>query len=284
MYTSEDVTIIVPHLGADENQERSLDICLRSLKESTDSEIIIARNGETSCQHDADVYIGRQGQNGAVNAAASLATTAWIFVTNDDMVYARGFMEKLLETARRYGLSFVCPNLVEPHPGAPPFLVQPFGGAGGDFQFEAWKLFAESHADSLIEQGFNLPFLITKELWDLVGGYDVSYDPWGSNGDSDLQAKILLSGAETLRERNVIVYHFSQTSGTFHPDNQGFWKKNWEYFKEKWGFYRQEKTENVWYSRRIIDERELIYKPIWRGMYRKPIDYTQSEKSFKSWN
>ena len=60
-----------------------------------------------------------------------------------------------------------------------------------------------------LRTGFNLPFLIKRELWDMVGGYDINYDPWGSNGDSDLEYKIRLAGVQPYQNTNSIVYHFS---------------------------------------------------------------------------
>jgi GT2 family glycosyltransferase len=101
----------------------------------------------------------------------------------------------------------------------------------------------------------------------MIGGYDVNYDPWGSNGDSDLQAKIYLAGAKTWRNRDAIVYHFSQTSGTFHPDHRDHWQKNWDYFIEKWGFPRQGDDQKVWYSQDLIDYEKLKYHPWWEGKY-----------------
>ncbi len=113
--------------------------------------------------------------------------------------------------------------------------------------------------------GFNLPFLIKKELWDLVGGYDVAYDPWGSNSDSDLEYKLKLAGVEMFQNTNCPVYHFSQTSGTFEPRNQSYWSKNWNYFKEKWGFERTD--DGIWEAIFEIPMDKLKYHPFWEGFY-----------------
>lgn len=261
------VTVIIPHFGADEQQERSLDICLSSLQATIPSSvrIIIASNGEKCTHHASDITIKEQGQGKAVNAAAGLTDSKWLFVTNDDMVYAPGWLEKLLATAKKYNFKHLSPNLVEPTRGAPPFLNQPFGGAGGDFNMQAWLEFAAKHVELKTEQGFNLPYLIDHNIWNRIGGYDVNYDPWGSNGDSDIQAKLILGGLETMRERNVIVYHFSQTSGTFEPRNHAYWEKNYAYFTKKWGFDRQPDSDKVWYSREIVDFGKCIFKPEYVG-------------------
>lgn len=275
------VAIIIPHLGSDEQQEFAYDQCTESLRETAPSVPLITVKNGIPCKHEGVVSLFAQGQCMAVNAGAAITSAEWLVVTNDDMIYAPGWLEKMLETARRYNLKFLCPNLVEPRPGAPPFLVQPFGGAGGDFNKAAWLEFASHHVDHALEQGFNLPFLIHHDTWNRLGGYDVNYDPWGSNGDSDLQAKVILAGLETFRDRNIIVYHFSQTSGTFHPSNHGYWEKNYAYFTQKWGFDRQPESSKVWYSSEIINYGSLKYKPEWMEKLRKESRSTYNFKGDK---
>lgn len=274
------VTIIIPFFGQQAQEHSALQECLKSLEETVEFPIIISHNGPYACPVIPSLHIYDQGQCKAVNAAAALVNTQWIFVTNDDMIYAPQTLEKLLDTAQRHKLKFVCPNLVEPQQGAPPFLTQPFGGAGGDFNKEAWLEFASKHHDDTLEEGFNLPFLIDRETWQRIGGYDINYDPWGSNGDSDLQAKLILAGLDTFRDRNVIVYHFSQTSGTFEPQNRVYWQKNYDYFTQKWGFERQP-SDKVWYSQDIINRYKLIYKPEW--MCRLGRDMVGALKKFNSY-
>src|SRR5204863_406780 len=78
------------------------------------------------------------------------------------------------------------PILIEPQKGAPTFEVFFAGGAGGDFDKQKFLKYAENRPTPIVPSlrtGFNLPFLIRKDLWDTIGGYDINYDPWGSNGD-----------------------------------------------------------------------------------------------------
>lgn len=260
------ITIIIPHLGTDKNQIYAMQQCYKSLEETAPGvKKLLVKNGPRLEDYDEDIYIKEQGQCRAVNAGIAICNSKWVFVTNDDMIYAPQWLEKMMETVKRYKLKFLCPNLVEPQAGAPPFIVKFFGGAGGDFNKDGWMEFAKNHTEKKMEEGFNLPFLIERELWNRIGGYDVNYDPWGSNGDSDLQAKLILGGITTFRDRNIIVYHFSQTSGTFHPNNYNYWTQNFAYFEKKWGFERQPANEKVWYSRDIIDPCKLVYKPEWMG-------------------
>lgn len=274
MIDPSDVTIIVPHLGGSYETETALDECLKSLKETAPGvKIILAINGHGCGVHrtEADLLIKDQGQCKAVNAAVAVANTSWIFVTNDDMIYSPDWLGKLTDGLNLDTVKCISPKLIEPRAGAPTFEVFFAGGAGGDFDKEKWLTFAleygnRAEVDRRVRTGFNLPFLISKELWDLIGGYDIVYDPWGSNGDSDLEYKIRLAGVQPYQNMNAIVYHFSQTSGTSHPENRPYWDKNWHYFIEKWGFERAS-SPTIWTADFEIPEDKLKYRPHWVSHY-----------------
>lgn len=262
MIDKKDISIIIPHLGETEESEYALDYCHSSLFEEGFVPII-AHNGLNNCRHKFHIDIKEQGQCKAVNAAVATTNTPYIFVTNDDMIYAPGWWEKLtgaLDTS----LLCISPKLVEPRPGAPTFEVYFCGGAGGDFDKEKWLEFAKNYKGQGLRTGFNLPFLISRELWDTVGGYDINYDPWGSNGDSDLEYKIKLVGVQPMQNTDFVVYHFSQTSGTFLPENNSYWQRNFAYFEEKWGFPRTD--DGIWEATFEIPQ-ENKFQPDWKGKY-----------------
>ena len=278
MIDTSQVTVIIPHLGGTFEAEYSLDECLISLKETVpDMKILVAVNGSSCVKHrNSGLVISDQGQCKATNAAAAIVNTPWIFVTNDDMIYAPNWWENLTDFSRfgKYSISCISPQLVEPRVGAPTFDVRPFGGAGGDFDKQKWLDFAHFDPDKDplydLRTGFNLPFLIKKELWDLIGGYDINYDPWGSNGDSDVEYKIKLAGGQPYQNRNCVVYHFSQTSGTFNPANDSYRFRNYAYFKEKWGFDRTD--DGIWEATfEIPNGKERIFRPYWEGFYGKQV-------------
>ena len=282
MINQKDCTIIIPHLGRTKEQCSSLHLCLESLRESVpDMPKVIVKNGDVPCTCHRDIRVVSQGQCKAVNAAIATTNTPWVFVTNDDMIYAPGWWEKLTESLASEAITgtisaCISPMLVEPNAGAPTFEVQKFGGAGGDFDKEKWIEFARHYMldktymdQSLkgIRTGFNLPFLIKRELWNLIGGYDINYDPWGSNSDSDLEYKIRLAGVQPYQNTNCVVYHFSTTSGTSHPDNRPYWEKNWHYFIEKWGFERASSPE-IWTADFVIPKPPVRrFNPWWEGFY-----------------
>lgn len=274
MINQSDVTVIIPHLGETKEQEYSFDECYASLRESTpEIRIVVAKNGG-ACHHPRDVRVVSQGQCKAVNAAVAITNTPWIMVTNDDMIYPPGWFERLGDT--RFNMNYdnfcISPKLIEPRPGSSTFEVFDCGGAGGDFDKQKFFEFTnkyQSKEPQWMKTGFNLPFLISRELWNLVGGYDINYDPWGSNSDSDLLYRIKLAGIQPYQNTNCLVYHFSQTSGTFESQNREAWQKNWDYFIKKWGFPR---TDNrIWEADFLVPtpEQGRIFCPKWESWYEK---------------
>lgn len=280
MINKSDVTIVIPHYDG-ELPNRGLSICLESLRESgfPSENIVVAFNGEV-CDPDCLfgtgvrwIWVEEQGQCKAVNAAIATVNTPWVMVSNNDMVYPEDWFERLtrgtIEDLAAGGVSkdIVClsPVLIEPQDGAPTFIKHFCGGLGGDWDSKKFFDYAKEHKGEGIRSGFNLPFLIKKEVWDLVGGYDVNYDPWGSNSDSDLEYKLKLAGIKMYQNTNCPVYHFSQTSGTFHPSVSNYWSKNWDYFIKKWGFPRTD--DGIWTADFEIPMDKLTYHPFWEGFY-----------------
>lgn len=280
MVDKSSVTIIVPHLGSDEGQEYALDQCLLSLKETVpDIKVLLAVNGGKCQNHKGDVIVDEQGQCKAVNEAVKQTDTEWIMVSNDDMVYPPNWFEKLTnpwpKTLDYKKVFCVSPKLIEPRDGAPTFEKFFAGGAGGDFDKDKFYDFAREYykRDTALEYdygwrtGFNLPFLIKKELWDMVSGYDTKYDPLSSNSDSDLEYKIKLAGVQPYQNTNCIVYHFSNTSPTFWKENRAYLNRNYAYFEEKWGFPRTD--DGIWEANFEIPKPPTRkFTPEWEGKYK----------------
>lgn len=265
MIEPKDVTIIVPHFGAHKEQCYALKECLASLKEtSPDVNVVVVKNGP-ACTCDRHIRILPQGQCKAVNAGVAITNTPWIFITNDDMIYPPGWFEALTFDIEEE--MCVSPKLVEPRPGAPTFIEYFCGGAGGDFDKNKFYQFALNYHGRGLRTGFNFPVLIKRELWDLIGGYNIDFDPWGSNSDSDLEYKIKLAGVQPMQNEACIVYHFSQTSGTFEPKNSDAWGRNWQYFIDFWGFPRTD--DGIWEASFTIPTRleGRKFTPSWEGHY-----------------
>lgn len=272
------VTAIIPSL-ANEQTRPHLKLCVESLRATTDWDIIVVTNGQRAPIPMPEIFgitkrlsIRDQGQAQAVNIGASTAepNTDYLFIVNDDMYFAPNWKDNL-----RFDFPVFSPNLLEPennHGSAAPFKKFDGGFTLDEFQQEA----VNEEVKRLVElqeppeTGLNFPLFVRRDVWNTVGGYDVAYDPWGSNSDTDLQAKFHLAGIQTMRVRDVIVYHFSNKSDTFTDDKQAFWQHNWDYFTQKWGFNRDTVPGcDVWYSKNILpeDRSTITYKPKWENYY-----------------
>jgi GT2 family glycosyltransferase len=272
------VTAIIPSLYKNKDY---LKLCVQSLRKSRpDWDIVVVTNGGEMMPLDIPEITMRlhtrdQGQCKAVNIgiqAANPATDYW-FIVNDDMYFAPDWDKNI-----RWDRPVWSPNLLEPTTGpgsAPPFYTMDGGFTLDDFKkkqvdAEVKKLVNEFTNNE--ETGFNFPLFIRKDVWSTIEGYDEEYDPWGSNSDTDLQAKIHLAGIQTMRQRGVVVYHFSNKSGTFDGTHQAEWQHNFDYFTDKFGFNRDTVEGcDVWYSKNILppDPDNIEYRPHWMGKYGK---------------
>lgn len=280
------VTAIIPSL-IDVDGEY-LKLCVESLRTSGfDGDIIAVANGTADMAPFRNIKgitkgltVKRQGQCFAVNQGAKMVEgdCKYLFVINADMYFAPGWDKNL-----RFEHKCFSPNLIEPTNNAgsaPPFLKRDWGVNIEEFRKER----ADEGVRSLLnvmrpiddrpeilpqeETGFNLPFFIDIELWRTIAGYDEFYDPWGSNSDTDLQTLINLAGVTPMRLRDVLVYHFSSKSGTFDGSHQEEWQKNFDYYRTKFGYTRDDEPKaDVWYNKNMILSDKLIYHPEWENKY-----------------
>jgi len=272
------VSVVIPTL-AGKNTDY-LKVCVDSLRASTDWDIIVVSNGgkdKPNYSHIKGItlhlHTSDQGQANATNIGSQAVSkdTDYIFVTNDDMYYAPDWNKNI-----DFRFNCFSPNLVEPTNNAG--SAKPFLKCNGGFTLEEFnkevvddfikKGIKKDLSYPRIEVGFNLPFFIDKKLWDTIEGYDIAYDPWGSNSDTDLQTKIELAGTTPIRQRDMLVYHFSNKSGTFDGTHQEFWQFNWDYYTEKWGFNRDDTNGDPWYCTNMIDYERLKFHPSWKGKFK----------------
>lgn len=257
-------------------------LCVQSLLDTTDWMIILVVNGpvlKDITDYDLGIESDRvliittpiQGQCHAVNRGTKMLGSGvdYIFISNDDMYYAPGW--NMWAFSQEWPLVW-SPNLIEPennHGSAPPFLKLDAGFTLDEFDQENVDKFVSSdHEDTEETTGFNFPVFIKKEVWDDIGGYDEEYDPWGSNSDTDLQTKIELAGIQPMRLRDVLVYHFSNKSGTFDGTHQAEWQHNFTYYRDKWGFTRDDDPKpDTWMATNLVNREKLIYHPDYEGKY-----------------
>lgn len=271
------IAVVIPSLF--ELDGKYLKLAVESLRATTDWDIIVVTNGTKNKPYLGDIkgitihlHTKTQGQCNAVNIGAQAVSpnTDYIMVSNSDMYYG-GMAGRRWNKNLRFDYPVFSPNLLEPQNNlgsAPPFIKTKVDGWNLK-EFEKNKMDIDfqmtvhtfHHNDGgtwpggpIEEPGFNLPFFIKRDFWNFLGGYDVAYDPFGSNSDTDLQTRINLAGVTPMRLRDVLVYHFSNKTPTFAPENDAFRMHNFEYFKEKFGFDRDELKSDVWYNKDMLPE------------------------------
>lgn len=269
------VTAIIPSLVKVDGEY--LKLCVESLRATTDWDIIVVTNGTRDLEPLPEIanmarrlHTSDQGQCNAVNigAAAAAPDTDYLFIVNSDMYFAPDWKKNLVFAHLAFS-----PNLVEPTDNAgsaKPFLkfdggndLEHFKREAVDKEIEQLVLAnAGEPGKPLFEAGFNFPLFIKKRLWDFLGGYDLAYDPWGSNSDTDLQTRLNLAGVFPFRRLDTLVYHFSNKSGTFDGTHQDFYQNNIDYFKSKFGFDRDQLKSDVWYNKDMLPKKleDVKYK------------------------
>lgn len=235
--------------------------CIHSIKKNQkeNHEIIVVTNKGNPVSVPLEgvkvIHNQPQGQCQAVNLGVAHAENEYVMVIDEDFIFPTNW-EELTEKAKEY--PFVSGTLME-RGGS--FVVNPCGDI---MSFDEQKF----EQDALIlrkdewENGFGFPLICTKEFWQSVEGYDEQYDPWGSNCDSDLEYKVMLSGSLPKRWKGTLFYHFAQVSGTFMPEMGGFVQGNISKFERKWGFARARSPE-IWSCDFKIPKEHLLYKPSW---------------------
>jgi hypothetical protein len=238
-----------------------LDLCIQSLMRNTSTfsiELLIAPNGLDTAYP--------QGQCQAVNREAQHASSEWLFIINDDMYLPPGW-----DVASDWSRSLCwCPNLIEPMEVG---SADPFEKCDAHCDISTFDQMAVDRCATEMRQtiqgtenGFNFPIFIHTSLWRTIGGYDTRYDPWGSNSDSDLLAKVVLAGVQPLRNRDCFLYHFSGKAGTFDGSHEAERQANFAYYESKWGFKRHPDIVNG-----HIDMQRLTYRPWWVGQFAQPL-------------
>ena len=156
------------------------------------------------------------GNTRAVNAAAALASGAWLLFANDDMAFPRGWRERIVPLlGPRRVLSLTC---AEPpaggHRPASCFVPRDLGLDPERLDFAALDELDAAVSAPTLEPGANYPFLVERSLFRAVGGADERFAD-GPYHDPDLFLRLKLDGAELVRTRAALLYHFSGISLRF---------------------------------------------------------------------
>ncbi|GEM_PF-1080304 len=239
------VSVIIPTFRAPEYLALSLPEFLKDSR----CEVVVGLDGDNARYRELleglpvtlSVTGRRQGACTSTNLAASAARGEFLFLCNDDMVPAPGWLDPLLSHAGPNAVvSATCwePGLA---PAPPPHRVRDFGRDRSSFRREDFFASAAEEKTREPVPGINYPLLIPRPLWEKAGGLDERFDP-GSASDPDLFIRLaLLEPAPAMvRARGAVFYHFASRSSIFAGGKLSLvWKLHRRHgrlmFRLKWG-------------------------------------------------
>ena len=174
------------------------------------------------------------GLSKATNIGVKAATSNSVLVVNDDNVFDLDWDLKLaqLDVSR----SVYSINQVEPRPSIYKwFVISNLGETPSDFDLEFfWEATTQynSEVHTPNSNGSSLPFLISRENYLMVGGWDESYPgPWVV--DWDFFLKCNMAGLTMQRVTTTHFYHFGSIATTS-PEKREKEIKCHEYARDKW--------------------------------------------------
>ena len=248
------ISVIIPTY----KEPEVLDLCLRSAIEGqhNNNEIIVVIDGfydinkEVLEKYKDKINIldlkENQGLPRSTNLGVYNASNELVLIVNDDNVFPINW-DKQLERVYQPN-SILTPNQIEPIPSMfRQFYIKDLGRDPNKFDLEAfWKYEIKIHENKIDETGSTLPFLINKNDYLRVGGWDESY-PGAWVVDWEFFMKCEMSGMKMLRTYNCHFYHFVSL-GTKIPerivDSQIKEQECHEYFYYKWGTYAKHNPIN----------------------------------------
>ncbi len=179
----------------------------------------------------------------AMNLGTYNASHNLVFHVQDDNIFPLHWNENL---TKNYKLnSVLTPNQIEPTPSMfKQFYIKDFGRDPKTFDLiNFWKeeILISKHHKTPDNTGSTFPFLISKQDYLKIGGFDESYPgPWVV--DWEFFMKCEMNGMEMLRTYNIHFYHFVSL-GTRPQEkileNQKIEQECHNYFKYKWGKYAE---------------------------------------------
>ena len=143
----------------------------------------------------------------AINSAAKLSSTQYILYAHDDMYFCPGWDQHLINEVNKIGHNnfYLSGTMIEPNSGHIMF------NCGENIEtFDENKLLSNySNLNFYNHQGTHFaPHLVTKELWNKVGGFSEEFNP-GIASDPDFNMKLWNHGVRIFKGlANFKVYHF----------------------------------------------------------------------------
>jgi GT2 family glycosyltransferase len=210
------ISVVIPTYKSPD----ALDLCLKSLIEGqqSDNQVVVVVDGFfdlnksvlTKYSSKIDILDLKQnvGLCRGTNYGVYSAKHDLVLVVNDDNVFPKNWDVNLLK-AYKPG-SIVTPNQIEPRPSIfKQFLIKDLGTDPSTFNLANFWEFEQNLnvVTQTDDQGSTLPFLIAKQDYLKIGGWDENY-PGGLVADWDFFYKGQLAGLEFIRTYSTHFYHF----------------------------------------------------------------------------
>lgn len=169
----------------------------------------------------------------AINAARTLADSELLVYMNDDMVPLPGWDKALMDEINKCNTKkfMISSTMIEPFDtNNPCVIVQNFGSEYTLFNENAAVQFAKNYSRNNWKGASWPPFVVHRDIWDIVGGFGIEYSP-GFYSDPDFSFKLYLVGVRHfLGCGKSLVYHFGTKSTKRVTKNNGK-----DLFLLKWG-------------------------------------------------
>ena len=205
-----------------------LKLCIRSIEQNSHFKhqiIVFVNEGADGSliwlesQSNID-YIHSQDNLGicyAVNISRQLVKADYIIYMNDDMYVCPGWDQELWNEVEKMdtNLFYLSGTLIEPARTGNPSSTSIVMDYGADLEsFNESKLLDEFiRLQKVNWYGASWPpSLISKDLWDLIGGFSIEFSP-GMYSDPDFSMKLWKSGVRIFKGvGKSLIYHFGSKS------------------------------------------------------------------------
>ncbi len=168
------------------------------------------------------------------NSPASLATTEYLLLSDDDYYFAPDWDFYLLEEIKKLDHIYFCVSgtMIEHSPTQYSSMIAPHNFGKTVHEFNEEKFLKEYNSFPFKDwNGTNwYPMLLHKTIWNLIGGLSTEFTP-GMGSDPDMMMKLWHSGVRYYKGISQSrVYHFTSRSTARVKKNDGN-----KQFLLKWG-------------------------------------------------
>lgn len=241
------ISVLIPTYNA----TKCLDLCIDSIikGQKYENEIIVVVDGTYDINKNildkyknkikSIIFEENYGLCKATNYGVYNSSNDKILIVNDDNVFPKNWDEILLQDFDKN--TILTPNQIEPKPSMfKQFIIHDFGDIHSTFSVDTFQSEELKFRQNIVsDEGSTLPFLMSKQSYLMLGGWDESY-PSGNVVDWEFFLKANLANLKLKRTYKCNFYHFVSTTYKSKEKIEESREKEqqcFEYFKYKWGTY-----------------------------------------------